>query len=71
MCMRDIYCAAGVEECWMVECRAGTINRYLLNDMADAYILHDVIDKDNKAELAVLCLPSVKLDYEAVFECRQ
>lgn len=71
MCMRDIYCAAGVEECWMVECRAGTIKRYLLNDMADGYILHDVITRENKAELALLCLPSVKLDYDAVFECRQ
>ena len=67
MWMRDIYCAVGVEECWMVECRTGTIKRYLLNDMADAYILHDVIGKDNKAELALLCLTSVKLDYDAVF----
>ena len=68
MYMRDIYCHAGVEECWLVECRDRTIKRYLLNDMADGYILHDVICDDNKAELALLCKSTVKLDFDAVFE---
>ncbi len=64
----NLYCRVGVEEYWIIDWRKKSVERYLLNDTADNYILHDIIREDNKQELALLCLPMIKLDFDEIFD---
>lgn len=64
----DLYCKIGVEEYWIIDWRKRTIERYLLSDDCDRYILHDIINDDNKDELRILSFPIIDINFDELFD---
>ena len=65
---KQLYELRGVEEYWIMDWRKRTIERYVLDDMGEKYILHDVVDDTNGNDLSLLSMPLVKLDFKAIFD---
>lgn len=63
-----LYEKIGVEEYWIMDWRKQTVERYLLDDKGEKYILHDIINKDNKESLGILCMPIIKLNFDEIFD---
>lgn len=64
----ELYCKIGVEEYWLIDWRKKTIERYMLSDDAEEYLLHDIITKDNKEGLCILSFPAITLDFDELFD---
>lgn len=65
-----LYEKIGVEEYWIMDWRKRIVERYLLNDKREKYILHDIINENNKETLALLCIPIVKLNFDEIFDLK-
>lgn len=66
----DIYAAVGVEEYWLVDWRVpgGRIERYLLNDFGDKYLLHDIINGENNPTVSMILFPIIQFKMEELME---
>lgn len=64
----DLYCKIGVEEYWLIDWRKREIERYLLDDYGNKYLLHDKINEGNKADLNILSFPDIKIDFDYIFD---
>ena len=55
------YAAVGVQEYWLIDWRSpgGTVERYMLDDAGEKYLLHDVIkgEEDVDAKINVISFP--------------
>lgn len=58
----DVYANVGVEEYWFIDWRVpqGRVERYLLDDSGEDYLLHDVIDGSKRDELHLILFPTVQ-----------
>lgn len=65
---KKLYETIGVEEYWIMDWRKRTIERYLLDDKGEKYILHDIISDENSKDLSLLCMPLVKLDFHDIYD---
>lgn len=64
----ELYSKIGVEEYWLIDWRKRSIERYLLDDMGEKYILYDKISDDNKDLLNLLSFPHIKIDFDYIFD---
>lgn len=58
----EVYASVGVEEYWLIDWRVqgGKIERYLLDDSGEHYLLHDILLGSEKQDLSLILFPSVK-----------
>lgn len=67
---KDVYAFVGVEEYWIIDWRVpgGRVERYLLDDTGEHYILHDIINGEERNDIALILFPSVKFTMEELME---
>ena len=67
----SLYLKVGVEEYWLIDPRIMSIERYILDDDASAFLLHDKIDLNSnesaKQNLDPLSFPRLKMPFDDVF----
>lgn len=65
-----VYAAVGVEEYWLIDWRVpeGKVERYLLDDTGEYFILHDIILGSDKKELALILFPAVRFQMSELME---
>lgn len=66
----DVYAQVGVEEYWLIDWRVpgGRVERFLLNDDGEHFILHDTIDGKEDQEVALILFPTVKFKMSELME---
>lgn len=67
----QVYAEVGVEEYWMIDWRVagGRIERYLLDDAGEKYLLQDVINGNNNTDdISLILFPSIKFKMEELME---
>lgn len=67
----QIYAEVGVEEYWLVDWRVsgGKIERYLLDDTGERFLLQDVINgNENKDDISLILFPTIKFKMEELME---
>lgn len=65
-----VYASVGVEEYWLIDWRVpeGKVERYLLDDTGDHFILHDIILGSEKNDLALILFPTVRFQMTELME---
>lgn len=67
----SLYLKVGVEEYWLIDPRIMSIERYILDDDASSFLLHDKVDLNSnesaKQNLAPLSFPRLKMPFDDVF----
>lgn len=67
----DVYANIGVEEYWLIDWRVsgGKIERYLLDDSGEKFLLHDIINgSDNDNVISLILFPSIKFKMTELME---
>lgn len=67
----EVYSAVGVEEYWLVDWRVpgGKVERYLLDDNGERYLLHDIITgKEEDAEVSIIMFPKIRFKMSELME---
>jgi len=57
----SVYAKVGVEEYWLIDWRVpgGRVERYLLDDNGEKFILHDVINGSEQEDISLILFPVV------------
>ena len=65
----EAYAKVGVQEYWLVDWRVpgGRVERYMLDDNGEKYILHDIISGEDK-EIFVISMPTWKFTMKELLE---
>lgn len=66
----DVYAKIGVEEYWLIDWRVpkGKVERYLLDDSGERFLLHDVIDGTQQEAIALILFPVVTFTMSQLME---
>lgn len=66
----NVYASVGVEEYWLIDWRVpgGKVERYLLDDAGEHFILHDIISGEEKEDIAIILFPTVKFKMAELME---
>ena len=65
-----VYETVGVEEYWLIDWRVpgGKVERYLLDDNGEHFLLHDIITGNDDAEISLILFPMVKFKMSELME---
>ena len=65
----EIYAKVGVQEYWLVDWRipGGRVERYMLDDNGEKYLLHDIVEGEDK-EIYVISMPNWKFTMKELLE---
>lgn len=66
----DVYAKVGVQEYWLIDWRVpgGKVERYMLNDEGDKYILHDVINGEESQKINIISFPHWQFEMKNLME---
>lgn len=66
----DIYARVGVEEYWLIDWRipGGKVERYLLDDCGERFLLHDIIKGSEQQDIALILFPVVSFKMADLME---
>ena len=69
---KHVYETIGVEEYWLVDWRVpgGSVERYILDDAGETYILHDIIEgrENEEQEINLLTFPNIVFSMKDLME---
>lgn len=67
----ELYLRVGVEEYWLIDPRIMSVERYILDDDASCFLLHDKVDlntsKEIRENLAPLLFPRLTMSFDDIF----
>ena len=66
----EVYAKVGVEEYWLIDWRIpkGRVERYLLDDAGEKYLLHDLINGVETDNLSLIMFPIVSFTMTQLME---
>lgn len=67
----DLYLKVGVEEVWLIDPRILVVERYILDDTGESFLLHDIIKRTDSDEirdtLHPLLFPHLLIPFDDIF----
>ena len=68
----NVYSTVGVEEYWLIDWRVpgGKVERYVLDDNGEKYLLHDIISGEENEEIQInlITFPNIKFKMNELME---